>query len=373
MTVCNACRYCEQFCPVFPAMEIRLTFAAADLAYLANLCHNCGECLYACQYAPPHEFGINVPRTLSEIRAHSYEAYCWPSFLSSAFRHHNLWTGLALAAGLSAVMAAAVLIAHEGVFPQPVGPGDFYRVLPHNVMVALFGAVGLFSVLVLWIGVARFWRDVRGGEAHGPTANDFARALSDVLTLRHLHGGGLDCTSAEEERMPLRRWFHHCTFYGFLLCFASTSVAALYHSVFGWLAPYAYGSLPVLLGMAGGAGLLIGPAGLLMLRARRDPALGDPGQRGLDESFIALLFVTSLTGYLLLLFRERAIMSAVLVVHLGAVLALFVTLPYGKFVHGIYRTVALINYAMESRRTASQLPGSDPRTVGGADPFAAKR
>ena len=44
-------------------------------------------------------------------------------------------------------------------------------------------------------------------------------------------------------------------------------------------------------------------------------------------------------------------MSALLIVHLGAVLALFVTLPYGKFVHGIYRTAALINYAMESRRT----------------------
>ena len=69
MTVCNACRYCEQYCPVFPAMEQRLTFATADLAYLANLCHNCGECLYACQYAPPHEFGINVPRTLAQIRA----------------------------------------------------------------------------------------------------------------------------------------------------------------------------------------------------------------------------------------------------------------------------------------------------------------
>src|SRR5688572_33395533 len=78
MTVCNACRYCEQFCPVFPAMEQRLTFAKADLNYLANLCHNCGECLYACQYAPPHEFGINVPRMLAEVRVTSYEDYCWP-------------------------------------------------------------------------------------------------------------------------------------------------------------------------------------------------------------------------------------------------------------------------------------------------------
>ena len=66
MTVCNSCRYCEAYCPVFPAMEERLVFKPADLAYLANLCHNCGECLYACQYAPPHEFGINVPRTWLE-------------------------------------------------------------------------------------------------------------------------------------------------------------------------------------------------------------------------------------------------------------------------------------------------------------------
>src|SRR5687767_16016411 len=107
LTVCNACRYCEQYCPVFPAMEERTTFAKADLTYLANLCHNCGECLYACQYAPPHEFGINVPGTMAEIRARSYEEYCWPQFMGLAFRRHNLFTGLGLAAGLTAVMFAA--------------------------------------------------------------------------------------------------------------------------------------------------------------------------------------------------------------------------------------------------------------------------
>src|ERR671921_837502 len=90
MTVCNSCRYCEQYCPVFPAMEERLTFGKADLAYLANLCHNCGECRYACQYAPPHEFGINVPRTLAKIRLASYEEYCWPRFVGAAFRRNSL-------------------------------------------------------------------------------------------------------------------------------------------------------------------------------------------------------------------------------------------------------------------------------------------
>ena len=45
MTICNACRYCEGLCAVFPAMELRKTFSAGDLNYLANLCHGCGACL----------------------------------------------------------------------------------------------------------------------------------------------------------------------------------------------------------------------------------------------------------------------------------------------------------------------------------------
>lgn len=45
MQVCNACRYCEGFCAVFPAMTQRLAFGKADINYLANLCHNCGACL----------------------------------------------------------------------------------------------------------------------------------------------------------------------------------------------------------------------------------------------------------------------------------------------------------------------------------------
>ena len=119
-----------------------------------------------------------------------------------------------------------------------------------------------------------------------------------------------------------------------MLCFASTTVAAIYHSVFGWHAPYDYTSLPVVLGTAGGVGLLVGPVGLAVVRRQRDPALGDPAQRGLDSSFLALLFLTSLTGLALLVLRHQPVMPVLLIVHLGVVLALFLTLPYGKFVHG---------------------------------------
>src|SRR5688572_15813870 len=358
MTVCNACRYCEQYCPVFPAMEQRIAFGKADLVYLANLCHNCGECLYACQYAPPHEFAINVPRALAEIRLQSYEEYCWPAFMGAVFRSNGVVTALLMTAAFAAVLFVAARASNPDGFNQPAPAGDFYSVVPHAVMVSLFGAVGIYVVGALGIGLRRFRSAFattefprRFGATEPAHFGTTWPAWRDVLTLRHLHTTGVDCTTDEEARSPWRRWFHHCTFYGFMLCFASTSVAAVYHTVFGWIAPYAYTSLPVLLGTAGGAGLVIGPAGLLALRRRRDPALSAPGQEGLDESFIVLLLVTSLTGLALLVLRNQAAMALLLVVHLGAVLALFVTLPYGKFVHGIYRTAALLKYASEMDRS----------------------
>ena len=354
MTVCNACRYCEQYCPVFPAMEERLVFGKADLAYLANLCHNCGECLYACQYAPPHEFGINVPKTLSDIRLQTYEEYCWPRVLGVAFRRQGLLTAMSLVVGLIAIMLLARGFSPLSRRAGPVDPplasptaGDFYSVVPYEVMVSLFGGVSLFVVIALAIGVHRFRRDIglSRAESRGPEHGGASIALRDVLTLRHLHGSGVDCASGEERRSPWRRWFHHCTFYGFMLCLASTSSAAIYHHAFGWIAPHAYTSVPVVLGTVGGLGLVVGPAGLLALRRKRDPALGGRAQDGLDESFIALLLLTSVTGLALLVLRDRTVMSILLITHLATVLALFLTLPYGKFVHGFYRTAALLKFS----------------------------
>jgi SAM-dependent methyltransferase len=47
--------------------------------------------------------------------------------------------------------------------------------------------------------------------------------------------------------------------------------------------------------------------------------------------------------------RETAALPTALCVHLGAVMALFLTMPYGKFAHGIFRSAALLRYAVERR------------------------
>jgi citrate/tricarballylate utilization protein len=351
MGVCNSCRYCEAYCPAFQAMEERLVFKPADLAYLANLCHNCGECLYACQYAPPHEFGINVPRTFAELRLASYEDLCWPRALGVGFRRYGVTTAVLLVVSLSILMIAG---SGNGTLMTPGLGGDFYRVLPHDLMVGLFGVVFTLAIAALTVAVVRFWRQMQ--KPAGVTGHALLLAIRDAATLRHLHSGdpNIDCTDAEDTRAPWRRRWHHATMYGFLLSFASTSVAAAYQGLFGWLPPYGLTSLPVVLGTIGGIGLIVGPAGLLALKRHRDEALNDPEQRGLDTAFTVLLLVTSVTGLVLLALREQAFMGLLLIVHLACVLTLFVTLPYGKFVHGIFRSAALLMFRVEMAHRESR-------------------
>ena len=52
-------------------------------------------------------------------------------------------------------------------------------------------------------------------------------------------------------------------------------------------------------------------------------------------------------------------MALLLAVHLGAVMALFLTLPYGKFAHGVFRSAALLKWAIEKRQPNTLELGED--------------
>jgi citrate/tricarballylate utilization protein len=350
MEVCNACRYCEGFCAVFPAMELRREFNAGDLNYLANLCHSCHGCYYACQYAPPHEFGINVPRTLAEVRDESYAQYAWPAPLAKLYRRNGLVMAGVMALAVAGVLLLAMLLQEPTTLyaAHALTPGaSFYRVIPYNVMVWTAMVTFCFSLLALGMGFANFWRDTGGRAQELAQVRPLWQALRDTATLRYLSGAGHGCNDTDESFSTHRRWLHHTMAYGFLLCFASTSVATLYHHVLGWQAPYPLFSLPVLLGLLGGLGLVVGCSGLFWLKLQGDPAPREPRLLGADSALLLLLFMVGMTGLGLLAVRATGAMGVALAVHLGFVLALFVTLPYSKFVHGVYRAGALIRHAIE--------------------------
>jgi citrate/tricarballylate utilization protein len=348
MTVCNSCRYCEGLCAVFPAMEMRRSFADGDLNYLANLCHNCGACYVDCQFSPPHQFAVNVPKTLAQARADSYAAYAWPTAFSGMFARNGL------AIGLVAALSVAGFVAGFAAWRDPrtllgvhKDAGAFYALMPHDAMAALFGAAFLYAIAAMIVGVRKFWRDIGEPAATFAQPHPLWQAIKDAARLRYLDGGGVGCYNENERPTDRRRFFHHCAFYGFVACFAATSLATLYHYLLGREAPYPLWDAPVVFGATGGVGLLIGPAGLFVAKLRRDPAMEDEQRFGMEVAFLAMLFLTSATGLALLILRGTPAMGLVLATHLGVVFALFVTMPYGKFVHGIYRFAALARYARE--------------------------
>ena len=193
LVVCNACRYCEGYCAVFPALELRQTFTRGDITYLANLCHDCRACYYACMYTPPHEFAVNIPKVLSEVRQASYRRDTWPPAFGGVFTTPRtaLWVA---AAAVAAVVGLAVWLSGLtrlfGLHPEP---GAFYQVVPYWAMVA----PGL-AMFCWWLGVwvaggVRFWRETAcdGHAAAAPRA--VAVAVRDALSMRWLRGGGPGC------------------------------------------------------------------------------------------------------------------------------------------------------------------------------------
>ena len=359
LQICNGCRYCEGFCAVFPAMTRRLEFGKADIHYLANLCHNCGACLHACQYAPPHEFAINVPKSMATVRGQTYADYAWPQALGVLYKNNGLTVSMALALSLSLFLMLAIQ-SNGSLWGGPVQNG-FYAIFPHNLMVSMFAPIFLWSVLALALGVMKFWREVTPATSGAPLSSPAAaEAAHDALRLKYLGGGHGDGCNNEDDAFTLaRKRMHHLTFYGFMLCFAATSVATVYHYAFDWPAPYDFFSLPKILGTVGGIALTVGTLGLWRLNLSRDPQHGDVQQRPMDRGFIALLFFISVTGLALMLSKNTAAMPVLLAVHLGMVMALFLTLPYGKFAHGIFRTAALLRFAVEKRQPSKLTLGSD--------------
>ena len=163
MTICNACRYCEGYCAVFPAMEQRRIFTKADLTYLANLCFDCRDCYYACQYAPPHEFGVNIPKLMSELRADTYREFTWPAILSGLFNRNALAVSVITVASIVIILALVLVFQGADVlFATHLGEGTFYRVVPFVAMTVPPSLIALYGFAIFVVGALRFWRETQG-------------------------------------------------------------------------------------------------------------------------------------------------------------------------------------------------------------------
>jgi citrate/tricarballylate utilization protein len=339
--ICNACRYCEGYCSVFPALHAERAFADGDITQLANLCHNCRGCYYACQYTAPHEFDLNLPQALANVRQQSWEEFAFPQAPAKAFQRSGSLIALATVIGFALLFWAARAIGSAG------GEG-FYAVLSHSAMVAIFMPAFLFPLASIAISLRRYWRSVNGTTI---TLSDIKAALAQAATMRNLSGGhGDGCNFEQEDKFShARRLAHQFVMYGFLLCFASTSSGTVLHYLFDIPAPYPLWSLPKVFGISGGLLMVLGSIELLRLKFKSDRSLGAVAAWGGEVGFIALLGFVALSGLVLYAAGTTPAMPALLAIHLGSVLAFFLLTPYTKMAHGFYRLAALVRDAQRKR------------------------
>jgi citrate/tricarballylate utilization protein len=346
--------YCDGLCPVFPALSGKHDHSVADMNYLANLCHNCRACWHACQYAPPHPFAVNIPATLAALRRETYADHVWPRALRHGFRRPALGAGLFVAVAL--VVMLFVVATNSLWAAAREGSGSFYAVAPLGLMVGLASLSTGWATLSLSISTLRFWRAISLDAKPRVSLGALKLAATEILTLRHLDGGGPGCNDIGPRFSQSRRFFHQTMVAGFALLFAATLAAAFFQHVLGVAPPFALTSLPVGLGVAGGLAVLAGAAGLLAVEARAERAPSERGETRLNLVFLVLIELTVLSGLALLVWRDTAAMGPLLALHLGLVTGLFTTIPASKALHAPFRAAAILRSAMErisqSRREA---------------------
>jgi citrate/tricarballylate utilization protein len=213
-------------------------------------------------------------------------------------------------------------------------PGAFYQVVPYWAMVAP-GLVVVCWWLGVWVaGGVRFWRETASDGHAAPTPRALAVAVRDALTMRWLRGGGPGCAYPGERPSRGRGVLHAFVFYGFLAALASTTLAAINQDLLGRVPPYPLVSAPVVLGALGGAAMLGGTAGMLIAEVRSDRRPAADAMACMDYAFVVTLGLASMSGLLALALRGTHAMG-------------LMTAPYGKFVHLVYRFLALVRYRLE--------------------------
>jgi citrate/tricarballylate utilization protein len=211
----------------------------------------------------------------------------------------------------------------------------------------------IYAILVMGVAGWRFWRATDTPLRAFAAPRAARDAAGDALGLRHLGGGGPGCYT-DERPTQRRRLAHQLVFYGFALTFVSTVAASFQQEILGWLPPYPLLSVPVVTGTVGGVMAVVGCILLLRLKGKSDASLGTARMRALDIAFIWVLLGLNADGLLLLAARETVLMPFLLATHLALVGAFFLTAPYGKFAHFIYRFGALVQDRLEARTEGRQ-------------------
>ena len=348
LSLCYQCGTCTAVCPVstadnpFPRKEMVWVQWGLKERALGNasiwLCHQCGTCN---TYCPRDAKPSNV---MAALRDYSIGHYAVPAFMGRALGRPRY---LPLLFALPAVIFLAVLGALGHLGGPPAGPIVFSRFIPIAFIEVTFVAALSLSLLGAALGGLRYWRAMSAadtGAGRAPRAG-LVSTLLEILRHRRMR----DCAEQAPGRLTTHKEHLHRThlavFYGFLGLVATTTSVGVGIYAFGYLTPWPLWHPVKILGNVSGLAVLAAIAVFLWRRIADARAAGKSTYS--DWLFLVILGLTTLTGFFSQSLRLAGLSAAyaMYVVHLLLIFFLLVYIPYSKFSHVLYRTLALLHAA----------------------------
>ncbi|HET8538555.1 MAG TPA: quinone-interacting membrane-bound oxidoreductase complex subunit QmoC [Anaeromyxobacter sp.] len=300
------------------------------------LCHQCNDCTARCpRDASPGD-------AMQVIRALVIEHLGAPGFVARLVgRARTTWPVLLGAP----IVFWALYIGLVSGFAVPRTPLVYADLVPVWMIYSVFLPAGAFTLLAAFVGARRTWR--AWGEA-SPRSGGLLAGLAGIVADVLVHRRFQRCEAARP-----RKNGHLLLLWGFLGALLTTTLLGIQMDVFGLKTPLPQGHYIKLIGNASAVLLVVG---LALLVANRTRGQGAGRTRAFDAFFLTLVAMVVLSGVgaeLGRLFLPPAAALALYVVHLGTVLSLFLTFPFSKFAHALYRTLAMAHERLASERRPS--------------------
>ncbi len=300
------------------------------------LCHQCNDCSARCpRDAAPGD-------AMQAIRSLVIEHLGAPGFVARLVARASATWPLLLGAPI--LFWAAYVGAVKG-FAVPRTPLVYGDLVPVWMIYSVFLPAAAFALVAAFTGARRAWGAwSAAAERKGSLLTGLARIAGDVLAHRRFGR----CEAARP-----RRSGHLLLVLGFLGALLTTSLLGVAMDVLHVKTP-----LPQVhpIKLVGNASAVLLVLGLVLLAAHRARGGGAGRTRAFDGFFLSLVAVVVLSGVgaeLGRLFLPPAAAIAFYLVHLGSILSLFLTFPFSKFAHALYRTLAMAHERLVSERRPS--------------------
>ena len=316
------------------------------------LCYQCNDCTTYCPR------GARPGDVLAAVRVFAYKHFSFPSFMGKAVASPS-------ALPLLLLVPTILLLGCMFLFAPQTADGsfqflesnvvDFNLFLPHSSIDALFVFGGVMIFLFAGIGMGRFWKGLR--QPGQDYTLGFVSAL--ILTIKEIisHSKFRECEASHSRAIG-----HQLLIYGFVGAFVTTLMVFALHFIPEYLhlwfrieSLHPFIEMPVefpnpvkILGGLSGMAIIIG-CGLLIARYW---GTEDESSSYSDNIFLYMMFFTSLTGMLSWFIRVADMAMAAYVMyflHLVCVFYILWYMPYSKFAHMVFRTLALVHARMIGR------------------------